>query len=128
MFEVIILDNTSNDAVIKELIEQKQTGHLSYTFTVPTTGNYTLSFLTYDNAQGTFILDNIEILDITGLNPAEVAAHSQEMSIFVPSVLSFSDYYPFGMMMPNRHKSGSSSDNYRYGFNGQEKDDEVAGG
>ena len=31
------------------------------------------------------------------------------------------------MMMPNRHKSGSSSDNYRYGFNGQEKDDEVAG-
>jgi len=123
-FEVIILDNTSNDAVIKELIEQKQTGHLSYTFTAPTTGGYTLSFLTYEKAQGTFSLDNIEILDITGLNPAEVAAHSQEMPIFVPSVLSFSDYYPFGMLMPGRHASSSF---YRYGFGGQEKDDEIKG-
>ena len=31
------------------------------------------------------------------------------------------------MLIPNRHKSDSSSDNYRYGFNGQEKDDDVAG-
>ncbi len=68
--------------------------------------------------------DNIEILDITGLNPAEVAAHSQEMPIFVPSVLSFSDYYPFGMMMPGRHKESSF---YRYGFQGQERDDEIKG-
>jgi len=91
MFEVIILDNTSNDAVIKELIEQKQTGHLSYTFTAPTTGGYTLSFLTYEKAQGTFTLDNIEILDVTGLDVAQVLQNSQEMPIFVPSVLSFSD-------------------------------------
>lgn len=34
------------------------------------------------------------------------------------------DYYPFGSLMPNR--SFSSSD-YRYGFNGQEKDDEIKG-
>ncbi len=34
------------------------------------------------------------------------------------------DYYPFGMLMPNRHKS---SGKYRYGFNGMEKDDEVKG-
>ena len=46
------------------------------------------------------------------------------MPIFVPSVLSFSDYYPFGMMMPGRHKESSF---YRYGFQGQEKDDEVKG-
>ena len=39
-------------------------------------------------------------------------------------VVSYSDYYPFGMQMPSRN--GSSGD-YRYGFNGMESDDEVKG-
>ncbi len=43
---------------------------------------------------------------------------------FVPDVLSYNDYYPFGMLLPNRH---GQSDFYRYGFNGKEKDDEVKG-
>lgn len=34
------------------------------------------------------------------------------------------DYYPFGMLVPNRHNSAES---YRYGFNGMEKDDEIKG-
>jgi RHS repeat-associated protein len=34
------------------------------------------------------------------------------------------DYYPFGMLMPGRN---FSSDNYRYGFNGKETDNEVKG-
>jgi len=34
------------------------------------------------------------------------------------------DYYPFGMVMPGRT---FSSDQYRYGFNGKEKDDELKG-
>lgn len=34
------------------------------------------------------------------------------------------DYYPFGMLVPSRH---GSSDSYRYGFQGQEKDDEIKG-
>ncbi len=33
------------------------------------------------------------------------------------------DYYPFGMSMPNRNEGSS----YRYGMNGMEKDDEIAG-
>lgn len=45
-------------------------------------------------------------------------------SIFTPDVLTFNDYFPFGMLLPNRH---GSSDSYRYGFQGQEKDDEVKG-
>ena len=45
-------------------------------------------------------------------------------SIFMPDVLSYSDYYPFGMLVPTRH---GQSDNYRYGFQGQEKDDEIKG-
>ena len=39
-------------------------------------------------------------------------------------VLSYQDYYPFGMTMENRYATG---DNYRYGFQGQEKDDELKG-
>ena len=34
------------------------------------------------------------------------------------------DYYPFGMAMPGRTFNSSE---YRYGFNGMEKDDEIAG-
>ena len=34
------------------------------------------------------------------------------------------DYYPFGMLVPNRNYQ---SPEYRYGFQGQEKDDEIKG-
>jgi hypothetical protein len=40
-----------------------------------------------------------------------------------PDVKAAYDYYPFGMTMPNRLISGD----YRYGFGGHEKDDEVKG-
>jgi len=33
-------------------------------------------------------------------------------------------YYPFGMLLPNRHENAGE---YRYEFNGMEKDDEVSG-
>jgi RHS repeat-associated protein len=46
------------------------------------------------------------------------------VSSFLPDVLAYNDYYPFGMLVPNRH----SVDDYRYGFQGQEKDDEIKGG
>jgi RHS repeat-associated protein len=39
-------------------------------------------------------------------------------------VLSFSDYYAFGMQMVGRNASTSD---YRYGFQGQETDDEITG-
>jgi|GEM_PF-1521598 len=42
---------------------------------------------------------------------------------FEPDIVTFSDYYPFGMLMPERN--GGSA--YRYSFNGMEKDDEVKG-
>jgi len=40
-------------------------------------------------------------------------------------VLFASDYYPFGMQMPDRNEDVISG--YRYGFNGMEKDDEFKG-
>ena len=39
-------------------------------------------------------------------------------------VLSKSDYYPFGMIMPERH---TESMDYRYAYNGMETDPEVKG-
>jgi RHS repeat-associated protein len=41
---------------------------------------------------------------------------------YVAVMLMNSDYYPFGMQMPGRHKD---EDKYRFGYNGMEKDDEV---
>jgi RHS repeat-associated protein len=43
---------------------------------------------------------------------------------FRAEVRSRSDYYPFGSLLPGRNYS---SDSYRFGFQGQEKDDEVFG-
>jgi RHS repeat-associated protein len=43
---------------------------------------------------------------------------------FLVGILSYSDYYPFGMQMPGRN---ASTGDYRYGFQGQETDDEVTG-
>jgi len=39
-------------------------------------------------------------------------------------VMSVSDYFPFGMMMPSRHWN---SDSYKFGFNGMEADNELKG-
>jgi len=41
-----------------------------------------------------------------------------------PVVTSYTDYYPFGYPMPDRNWSGTD---YRFGFNGQEKDNEIYG-
>jgi len=47
---------------------------------------------------------------------------------FEVEVLSAVDYYPFGMMMPDRQwYSNDDSSAYSFGFGGQMKDDEVSG-
>jgi len=43
---------------------------------------------------------------------------------FEVALVSVSDYSPFGMQLDGRTQSSNS---YRYGFNGMEKDDEVKG-
>lgn len=37
------------------------------------------------------------------------------------------EYYPFGMVMPNRKTPAAGNSAYRYGFNGKENDDEPLG-
>ncbi len=47
---------------------------------------------------------------------------------FEADILMATDYYPFGMAIPERQwYTGSDSSNYRYGFGGHEKDEEVKG-
>ena len=45
------------------------------------------------------------------------------VNYFTANVSSYTDYYPFGMVMPGR--SYTSSDAYRYLFNGKEIQDEI---
>jgi RHS repeat-associated protein len=49
---------------------------------------------------------------------------SGTVDYFTADVVSYSDYDPFGMLMPNRHETATD---YRYGFQGQESDGEVKG-
>ncbi len=64
---------------------------------------------------------NVSVLDrLSGTgdeNPGEYAYLSANIS-------SFTDYYPYGMVIPGR---SASSSEYRFGLNGIERTDEVAG-
>ena len=53
-----------------------------------------------------------------------VSKGSEKVNYYSADVISYSDYYPFGMLMPNRY---GQSDDYRYGYQGSEKDNEVHG-
>jgi hypothetical protein len=47
------------------------------------------------------------------------------LDYYKANILSTADYYAFGMIMPGR--TYTSSTGYRYGFGGQEMDDEISG-
>src|SRR5690554_742839 len=61
---------------------------------------------------------------ITDRKLPEPNVAQDEVLYYLADVVSYSDYYPGGMIMPGRN--GSTGD-YRYGFQGQEMDDEVKG-
>jgi RHS repeat-associated protein len=50
-------------------------------------------------------------------------AQPNDNGAFTANLLSAHDYYPFGAIMPGR----SFGADYRFGFQGQEKDDEISG-
>ncbi len=47
-------------------------------------------------------------------------------NIYSADVVSYSDYSPYGTMLPHRHGQAAGID-YRYGFGGMEADDDVKG-
>jgi RHS repeat-associated protein len=51
------------------------------------------------------------------------------MRFNVQTKVSYSDYYPYGSLLPGRHGEDQSPEtsDYRYGFQGQEDDPEIKG-
>src|SRR5690554_5156335 len=64
------------------------------------------------------------VLEVVSDRKLPVNDGNGNIDFFLADVVSYSDYYPFGMQMPGRN--GSTGD-YRYGFQGQEMDDEIKG-
>lgn len=92
---------------------------------IPTAGHYTfyykpdvvgssivtcLSFATSNAANSQFKIDNVTMAPLP------------LVTSYGPDVLNHTDYYAFGQPMPGRKWS---MDEYRYGMNGQEKDNEA---
>jgi RHS repeat-associated protein len=53
------------------------------------------------------------------------SSNSSAIDYYTADVISAQDYYPFGMIMPGR--TVVNGNDYRYGFNGKENDNEVKG-
>ena len=58
------------------------------------------------------------------LTVSEPPTPPNSVSYYTADIKSYTDYYPFGFPMQGRSSSGND---YRYGFGGQEKDDEIYG-
>ncbi|WP_159284602.1 RHS repeat domain-containing protein, partial [Tenacibaculum maritimum] len=69
------------------------------------------------------IVSDRKIIDDKGANLYDTPSGKTNLS-FNPEIIGYNDYYPFGMLVPNRY---GQADSYRYGFNGKEKDDEIKG-
>ncbi|MBN2788266.1 MAG: hypothetical protein JXQ69_08095, partial [Paludibacteraceae bacterium] len=66
------------------------------------------------------------VLAVVSDRKIPIYADATETSInaYKPNIINTTDYYPFGMAMKGRNAGG---DNYRFGFGGQEKDEEIKG-
>ncbi len=96
-------------------------GNVSLTFTTGIPNKYSIFLTRFGGEVGN---ENIEeAFLITQFNVSHFYENT-EAHVFLPDVIAYNDYYPFGMLKPGRH---GSVDKYRYGFQGQEKDDELKG-
>ncbi|MFC5047209.1 RHS repeat-associated core domain-containing protein [Aquimarina hainanensis] len=102
------------------IIQQSGRHQISFTATQVVTNISWARTRDKDEVVDTFILDNVTI---TTSDEVDSDVKNNNV-IFTADVLSYNDYYPFGSLMPGRH--GNSSD-YRYGYQGQEMDNEVKG-
>ncbi len=106
------------------------TYNLSYTGQPATSGYTKLYFVFGTNTGGDahyFYIDNFKValpnqnIVLPNPNPPCPAANLV-FDHYFPDLLLHTDYYAGGMQMPGRNYTSSS---YRYGHNGQEKDDEI---
>lgn len=84
---------------------------------------------TFTRAEKIFELSNYlgKVLEPVPDKKVVVDANADgNIDYYTAEVLTANDYYPFGMQMPGRSYTNGSE--YRYGFNGQEKSDEISEG
>ena len=99
-------------------------------FTPEETGVYTLNLNIRDKKE---VLEKPQTFFISDFNIKRNVENNLQLTAdnltFVPQVLSYNDYYPFGMLVPERNNPLNTTNNggYRYGFQGQELDDEIKG-
>ncbi|MBK7010194.1 MAG: RHS repeat-associated core domain-containing protein [Saprospiraceae bacterium] len=67
-------------------------------------------------------LGNVSVI----VSDNKLLSANQSQKLYLPDVLEYQDYYPFGMVMNDRKGSYTTQD-YRYGYNGKENDNEVKG-
>jgi RHS repeat-associated protein len=100
-------------------IQQNQEGNISSPMVAQPEYSLTLGYKQYELSNH---LGNVQAT----LSDKKLGLLQDESSTFAgyeADLISAVDYYPFGMQMPERSVSGG----YRYGFNGQDKDDEIKG-
>lgn len=87
-------------------------------------GNYSFSKMSHWLGDGNYELSNHLGNVMAVVSDRKLMQTSgSSFSHYNPEILETHDYYPFGMEMPGRAYVGG--DAYRYGMNGQEKDDEL---
>jgi hypothetical protein len=116
--------NSSGTLVSSAIISD--TGIFTHSYeTNDTVDKYSLEIVSFGEAAGYVGKEEGSLTIDDFYAYAEERPINDFVTLFLPDVVSYSDYYPFGSLVPNRHRS---SDDYRYGFQGQEKDDEIKRG
>ncbi len=93
-------------------------------------GNYNPAWYNNDKCVRNLGLKSIELSNHLGnvlvtISDKKVYTLVSTNIVFEPEITTITDYYPFGSAMNTR--SYNAFTKYRYGFNTQEKDDEVSG-
>ena len=98
------------------ILTDNLTSVANYTYSITNLSTFGSDMLnvsiTSTGASGSFTLDGMSL------------SSSCSNKALTADVLNANDYYAFGMQMPNRSFNGGD---YRYGFNGMEKDEESKG-
>jgi len=91
--------------------------------TLPTTDIFDeqVGYKTYELSNH---LGNV-LATITDRKVPDIDMPTSTYNYYNPQITTITDYYPFGMPIPD--KQWNASTGYRFGFNGQEKDNEVSG-
>lgn len=118
----IVTDKDGN--ISKTFYIRDAQGNVMSTYEIPAAGSLTLNEQFIYGSSRLGVLRNevrsYELTDHLG-NIRSVVGELRDVNNQV-EVISANDYYPFGMIA-----KAFNSQNYRYGFNGKEKDDEIKG-